>query len=415
MKFLALVFLCLASASVIIGQEYAVAAVKKVVAKLKLGQHRSGPVVLLFLGPPGCGKTLLAKHVARLRHGDSPDLESSYKYAFFSMASMKSEHDLYSFLSPPMGIVGEGSLPKIFQHEQAPVIVLDEIEKAHPVFISDMLLSLVDDSGSSVQDKKSHLRYDTSQAIFILTSNCFSEGMTESNITLALKRDWLQEYTANPACERLRRGDVFRRLAAGHVLAGVGHPYILFTPPSETHVPEIVATAIAESKVPWTAEATQLLVNKTREKFFWVSPFLSWFRAKPPMFRGGFSAIRTFVDLEIGEALEGVPTDSGASFTITNTPEGEFTPEQLEFHHDYWIDYVWTIAFVLIVGFIFYYFPVGSLALTMLSSPSISLGTSAALGAIAAYKYSWFPSLVNWGICILVFIYFLLNTRKPTV
>ena len=320
------------------------------------------------------------------------------------MASMKSEADLYSFLSPPLGIVGEGSLSTIFQHESRPVIVMDEIEKAHPVFISDMLLSLIDDSGSSIQDKKTHIRYDTSGAMFILTSNCFSDAMTDSNITIALQRNWFAESSANPGCNVLRRGDIYRRLVAGHVLARQTTPYILFTPPAIEDITPLVESIAAESPVKWTRDAKQQIVNRTIAKFYTKTSLLDQYWRSPTYvgFTGGYSVLQSFIKVQMMSAFDQGATLTTTTTTITYTDAG-FVPVTVEYSYEYAYEYVWAVLFVLVIACLVYYYPMGAVLVgqTMLSMDTLSIGGSVAASLLSVYYKPIYYYYVIVGVVVI--------------
>ena len=394
----------------LIGQDHAVSAVKRVLSRIDTCHSRTGPVVLLFLGPPGCGKTMLARQVAAWRHGNLPNLEASSKYAFFSMASMKSEHDLYSFLSPPLGIVGEGSLSRIFQKESSPVIVLDEIEKAHPVFVGDMLLSLTDDSGGSIQDKKSHFRYNTNSAIFILTSNCFTEHLTDSNITHGLSINWFNEASNNPSCQTLKRPDIYRRLIAGHVLTGLHLPYILFTPPSREDAVKLVDRAIDQTRIYWDKAARQSLVNKTLETFYAVNLFDKLFRSPTHVkFTGGYSVLQSFVTGQInGIADSQLPHP----IKITLSESGELAQKQLEYSLTYAMSYIWMFSVAFAILLLVYFYPLIIVGIAMNPSFLAVAGVSVATVSVLWYwEYLWIVLKCLFAGAI---VYVYLAVRKET-
>merc|ERR1719253_120061 len=77
--------------------------------------------------------------------------------------------DQKSFFGPPKGIAGVGDLPELLKQWPDAVVVLDEVEKAHPSF-ARALLKVFGENGA-VYDPHTGQSFPTAQATFILTSN----------------------------------------------------------------------------------------------------------------------------------------------------------------------------------------------------------------------------------------------------
>jgi ATP-dependent Clp protease ATP-binding subunit ClpA len=116
----------------------------------------------LFVGPTGCGKTETAKVLAE---------SLSVQLVRFDMSEFQEQHSVSKFLGSPPGYVGfeenAGQLITKLQEHPNCVLLLDEIEKAHPS-VSNILLGLMDNGFVTGSNGK---KADARNAIVILTSN----------------------------------------------------------------------------------------------------------------------------------------------------------------------------------------------------------------------------------------------------
>ncbi|WP_411393001.1 ATP-dependent Clp protease ATP-binding subunit [Pseudomonas citronellolis] len=150
----------------LIGQEHAVVAVSDAVrlSRAGLGQAHRPIATFLFLGPTGVGKTELAKALAESVFGDEQAIIR------IDMSEYMERHAVARLIGAPPGYVGYdegGQLTKRVRRRPYSVILLDEIEKAHPD-VNNVLLQVFDDG--RLTDGKGRV-VDFSNTIIIATSN----------------------------------------------------------------------------------------------------------------------------------------------------------------------------------------------------------------------------------------------------
>ncbi|KMZ12187.1 ClpB protein [Candidatus Burkholderia humilis] len=154
----------------VIGQDEAVTAVSDAVRRTRTGlQGRNRPIaVFLFLGPTGIGKTELAKALAEVVFGDEDPMLR------IDMSEYMERHAVSRLIGSPPGYVGYdegGQLTERVRRRPYSVILLDEIEKAHPD-VYNVLLQVFDDG--RLTDGKGRV-VDFSNTLIIATSNLASD------------------------------------------------------------------------------------------------------------------------------------------------------------------------------------------------------------------------------------------------
>jgi ATP-dependent Clp protease ATP-binding subunit ClpC len=150
----------------VIGQDEACETVAQAVQRVRAGLKPGGrPIaVLLFLGPTGVGKTELAKATAVFLFGSEKALIR------LDMSEFMEKHAISRLIGAPPGYVGheeEGQLTGALRRTPFCVVLLDEIEKAHPDVLN-LFLQLFDDG--RLTDSKGRT-VDASNVLFIATSN----------------------------------------------------------------------------------------------------------------------------------------------------------------------------------------------------------------------------------------------------
>lgn len=154
----------------IVGQDEAIKAVSEAIRRARAGLKEPNKPIgsFLFLGPTGVGKTELAKTLAEFLFGDEDAMIR------FDMSEYMEKHTVSRFIGAPPGYVGYeegGQLTEAIRRRPYSVILLDEIEKAHPD-IFNILLQILDDG--RLTDSKGRV-VDFKNTIIIMTSNLGSE------------------------------------------------------------------------------------------------------------------------------------------------------------------------------------------------------------------------------------------------
>ena len=159
---------------VVFGQEDAVRTVARAIKRSRagLGQPERPAGCFLFTGPTGVGKTELAKQLA---------MHLGNEFIRFDMSEYMEKHAVARLIGAPPGYVGfeQGGLlvDAVRQHPYA-VVLLDEIEKAHPD-IYNILLQVMDHA--TLTDNNGR-KADFRQVVLIMTSNAGSRELSSSSI-----------------------------------------------------------------------------------------------------------------------------------------------------------------------------------------------------------------------------------------
>ncbi len=150
----------------VVSQDDAVKAVARAIRKARAGlkDPRRPMGSFIFVGPSGVGKTLLAKALAEFMFGDADSLIS------LDMSEYMEKHTVSRLVGAPPGYVGfeeGGQLTERIRRRPYAVLLLDEVEKAHPD-VFNMLLQMMEE-GRLTDSFGRHV--DFRNVILIMTSN----------------------------------------------------------------------------------------------------------------------------------------------------------------------------------------------------------------------------------------------------
>jgi ATP-dependent Clp protease ATP-binding subunit ClpB len=164
------------------GQTEAIGAVSDAVRRSRAGvQDPNRPIgSFIFLGTTGVGKTELAKALAEYLFNDDDAMVR------IDMSEYQERHSVSRLIGAPPGYVGYdegGQLTEAVRRKPYSVILLDEIEKAHPD-VFNILLQVLDDG--RLTDNKGRVA-NFKNAIVIMTSNTGSH-IIQQNFSLAAEK-----------------------------------------------------------------------------------------------------------------------------------------------------------------------------------------------------------------------------------
>ena len=185
----------------VIGQDEAIDTVSKAVRRARAGlKDPKRPIgSFIFLGPTGVGKTWLAKALAEFMFGSEDALIK------IDMSEFMERHNVSRLVGAPPGYVGfdeGGQLTEAVRRKSYSVVLLDEIEKAHPE-VFNILLQILEDG--HLTDAKGR-RVDFRNTVIIMTSNVGAKSLLKDT-SLGFKPVAIDQTRARRAAVRPHEGE----------------------------------------------------------------------------------------------------------------------------------------------------------------------------------------------------------------
>jgi len=254
----------------VVGQEEAIEAISDAVRRSRAGlQDMRKPIgSFIFLGPTGVGKTELAKALADFLFNDENAMTR------IDMSEYQEKHSVSRLVGAPPGYVGYdegGQLTEAVRRRPYSIVLLDEIEKAHPD-VFNILLQVLDD-GRLTDNKGRTVNFKNT--IIIMTSNLGSHLIQESF-------DGVKEENLHEAMDKAKFKvlELLRQTIRPEFLNRIDET-IIFTPLNKRYVKQIVQLQLNQLKhmllgkgikMHMTEEAKEHLVEAGYDPHFGARP-----------------------------------------------------------------------------------------------------------------------------------------------
>jgi len=292
----------------VVSQKEAVRSVARAIRKARSGlkDPRRPMGSFIFVGPSGVGKTLLAKALAEFMFGDPDAL------VYLDMSEYMEKHNVSRLIGAPPGYVGYeegGQLTERIRRRSYAVVLLDEVEKAHPD-VFNMLLQIMEE-GRLTDSFGRHV--DFKNVILIMTSNLGAE-LIKGGMQFGFgKRDEVQDYekmkkTLMAECEKYFRPEFMNRL----------DEIIVFRPLDKEDLYKIIEIELSKVRERLEVKGIGLELDQKAKDFLIEKGFNPDFGARPLR-----RAIGTHIEDHLAESLLSGEYKSGVKVMVTRKDDAE--------------------------------------------------------------------------------------------
>ena len=259
----------------VIGQDRAVGTLADAVRRGRMGlKDASSPTgVFLFMGPTGVGKTELAKALAEFMFDDPNHLIR------LDMSEYEERHSLSRMIGAPPGYVGyddAGQLTEAVRRRPYSVILLDEIEKAHPN-IYDSMLQIFDDGRLTDGHGRT---VDFSNTIIIMTSNLGTADQNKGGLGFATSTNGSTSSAFDSPGVTNRHQSALRSRFSPEFLNRIDE-IVVFEPLARTEIDQIVSKFVGQ--VEERLEDRAITIELTSLAIEWIAErgYDTWMGARP--------------------------------------------------------------------------------------------------------------------------------------
>ena len=276
----------------IIGQEEAVSSVSRAIRRNRAGlQSTKRPPSFIFVGPTGVGKTELAKSLAYEMFGSEDSIIR------IDMSEYMESHSTSKLIGAPPGYVGyddAGQLTEKVKRKPYSIILLDEIEKAHPD-VFNILLQVLDD-GKLTDSQGNTVSF--SNTIIIMTSNA---GSNLNNNSIGFGKQTLDKGKIEDSLKDVFRPEFLNRI----------DEIVVFNSLTTEQLLQIVDLMLKDTQKALNEKNIKLTVSKTAKNYILEKGTNIKFGARPLR-----RAIQRYVEDEISEKILRSEIQDGQTVSI---------------------------------------------------------------------------------------------------
>ncbi|MFO0831585.1 MAG: ATP-dependent Clp protease ATP-binding subunit [Phycisphaerales bacterium] len=297
----------------VISQDEAIKAISKAIRRSRAGlKDPKRPMgSFIFVGPTGVGKTLLAKALAEFMFGDEEAL------VHLDMSEYMEKHNVSRLVGAPPGYVGYeegGQLTERIRRRPYSVVLLDEVEKAHPD-VFNMLLQILEEGRLTDSFGRN---VDFRNTVVIMTSNLGSDvikggaGFGFGKRTEATDYDNIKSVLMKEI-ERFFRPEFINRL----------DDVIVFRPLTRENIASIVEYEAAKLSKRLVLQGFAMEIDQTAKEFLIDKGYNPEFGARPLR-----RAIGQYIEDPLSEMLLLGNFNSPATIKVTRRNDSEGKPEE---------------------------------------------------------------------------------------
>ena len=263
----------------VIGQDEAVSSVSRAIRRNRAGlQSTKRPPSFIFVGPTGVGKTELAKSLAYEMFGSEDSIIR------IDMSEYMESHSTSKLIGAPPGYVGyddAGQLTEKVKRKPYSIILLDEIEKAHPD-VFNILLQVLDD-GKLTDSQGNTVNF--SNTIIIMTSNA---GSNLNNNSIGFGKQTVDKGKIEDSLKEVFRPEFLNRV----------DEIIVFNPLTTEQLLKIVDLMLKDTQKALNDKNIKLTVSSSAKHYILEKGTNIKFGARPLR-----RAIQRYVEDEISEKI----------------------------------------------------------------------------------------------------------------